>query len=337
MQLRLGANESNFGTSPLAKEAMAKAIEKIGWYGDPESYELREHLATTHGIRREDISVGAGADDLLGLCAKTFLEAGDCAVNSLGGYPTFSYVVQGVGGTLEYVLYNNDRPDLKGLAEAAHRKGAKLVYLANPDNPSGSWHSASAVMDLVGTLPPHCILVLDEAYSDFAPLDSLPPIDPTDERIVRIRTFSKAHGMAGARVGYAIATAETIAAFDKVRLHFAVNAVAQAGALASLRDPGFVIDVVREVEKGRTEYVEMAGAHGLSCLPSSTNFVSIDMGSADSARMTLQLLQQQGVFIRMPGAAPLNRCIRVTVGTADERRRFAEHLRSILAELPIRA
>jgi histidinol-phosphate aminotransferase len=234
LTLRLGANESVFGPSPLALEAMREAAAKVNWYGDPESYDLRTTLAERHGVGIENIVIGCGVDDLLELIVRTYLEPGQAAVTSLGGYPTFAYHVAGYGGKLERVPYRDDRNDLAGLAAAAHRSQARIVYLANPDNPSGSWVPAEEIGALVDALPEDCLLLLDEAYSDFAPADALPPVNVSDPHVIRARTFSKAHGMAGARIGYALATAETIAAFDKIRLHFGVNCVAQAGALAGL-------------------------------------------------------------------------------------------------------
>jgi len=326
MRLRLGANESNFGISPQAAEAMRKAVDRIGWYCDPENFELREELAKKHGVSRDNVVVCAGLDDVLSLCARAFLDPGDFAVNSLGGYPTFNYGVHGAGGKLEFVPYKEDRVDLGGITEAAHRVRAKLAFVANPDNPSGTWHESGPIHELAKNLSETCTLLLDEAYSDFAPSEAIPPIDASNPRIVRLRTFSKAHGLAGARVGYAIAAEETVQNINKIRMHFGVNLIAQAGALASLRDPNFVAGVVEEVARGRAEYESMAATLSLKTLPSATNFVAIDMGCFEDAKNTLDNLQERGVFIRMPGAPPLNRCIRVTVGTAGERKQLAEEL-----------
>ena len=331
--LRLGANESALGPSPRALDAMREAAARVSYYGDPESYDLRAALAAHHGVRMEHIVVGAGADDLLGLVVRTFLDRGEFAVMSLGGYPTFAYHVTGYGGGLERVPYRDDRNDLDGLADAARRVGARIVYLANPDNPSGTWHTAADIIAFRDRLPDGCLLLLDEAYADFAPSDALPPFDTSDARVVRVRTFSKAHGMAGARIGYAIATAETIHAFDRIRLHFGVNAVALAGALTSLRDQEFLCSVVTAVDEGRRDYIALAQEFGLPTLPSATNFVTIDVGGAERAQTLLSALAERGVFIRMPGAPPLNRCVRVTVGTPPERAAFAAIFREVWPQL----
>lgn len=329
LTLRLGANESAFGPSPLAVEAMREAAAHVNWYGDPESYDLRTALADRHGVGRENIVIGCGIDDLLELIVRSYLEPDQTAVTSLGGYPTFAYHVTGYGGRLERVPYRDDRNDLAGLAEAANRAQARIVYLANPDNPSGSWVTAEEIGALVDALPEDCLLLLDEAYSDFAPAEALPPLDVGDPRVIRARTFSKAHGMAGARIGYALATAEIIAAFDKIRLHFGVNRVAQAGALASLQDTDHLASVVTAVAEGRDEYAALAQEMGFTPLPSDTNFVTMDVGGVERARALVAALAERGVFIRMPGAPPLDRCIRVTIGTPEERAAYAEILRAV--------
>jgi histidinol-phosphate aminotransferase len=327
--LRLGANESNFGPSPKARAAMRAAAETISNYGDPESYELRTVLARQHGVTMANIVIGSGIDDLLELVVRAFLDRGETAVTSLGAYPTFNYHVAGFGGRLERIPYRDDRNDLEGLAAAARRTDARLVYLANPDNPTGSWHTARDLASFVDALPEGALLLLDEAYIEFAPGEALLPIDAGDPRLIRLRTFSKAHGMAGARIGYALATTETISEFDKIRLHFGINSLAQAGALASLQDGDNLASVVAAVAAGRRDYEALARELGLVPLPSATNFVTIDVGGPDRAKALVAALAARDVFIRMPGAPPLDRCVRVTVGTPNERMRFAETLRAV--------
>ncbi|MGE5333950.1 MAG: pyridoxal phosphate-dependent aminotransferase [Nitrososphaerota archaeon] len=333
-RLRLGANESTFGPSPQALAAMRAAAERISYYADPENYELHVALAAHHGVSPDEVAAGSGIDDLLGWVVRAYLGTGDVAVTSLGAYPTFNYHVTGFGGQLELVPYRDDRNDLEALAAAARQHRARLVFLANPDNPTGSWYAAGMVRAFLDALPEECLLLLDEAYCDFAPADELLPLDTRDPRIIRLRTFSKAYGMAGARIGYAITPAETISAFERIRLHFGVNLVAQEGALAALGDTSYLAQVVAEVARGREEYAALGHALGLTPLPSSTNFVSFDTGSPERAAALTTTLAAQGVFIRMPGAPPLNRCIRVTVGTPEERRAFAEILRAVLPALP---
>lgn len=334
IKIRIGANESAFGPSPKAVAAISEGAQRINWYCDPEGFALREALAKHHGVARGNIGLGAGADDLLGLIVRAVIEAGDPVVMSHGAYPTFAFHVAGFGGRFITPPYRDFKNDAGALGAAAAQHRARLVYLSNPDNPTGSWLGAEEQLAILAQLPRGAVLVLDEAYSDFAPRGSLPALDPEDERVVRIRTFSKAHGMAGARVGYAIASQGIVAAFDKIRHHFGVARLSQEAALASLGDQDFIAGVVQQVAEGRRDYAALAESLGLKALPSATNFVAIDMGEGERARKTLaRLLEEESVFLRMPGVAPLDRLIRVTVGTPPERQGFAAALTRILRPL----
>lgn len=316
---RVGANESAFGPSPLALEAMRHAAGQVHWYGDPENHDLRHALAAAHGVTPEEICVGAGIDGLLGLTVRMLASPGTPVVTSLGAYPTFTYHVAGVGARLETVPYRDDHEDPDALLDKAAAVDAPLVYVANPDNPMGSWWSADTVQAMIDRLPAGRVLALDEAYIDFAPDGTAPAIDPADPRVLRFRTFSKAYGMAGARVGYAIGHRALITGLNKIRNHFEVNRIAQAGALASLLDSAHVAGVIGAVGAGREAYGRLAGQLGFTALASAANFVAIDVGSGERARALLSALNALGVFIRMPGVPPLDRCIRISVGTPAER------------------
>ena len=331
LRLRLGANESLFGPSPRAVQAMRGALDRIQCYGDPESAVLRDELARIHAVTRDNVVVTSGIDDLLGLAVRAYIGPGAVAVTSLGAYPTFNFHVAGFGGELRRVPYRDDANDLSALADAVHEHGARVVYLANPDNPSGSWHDARALQAFIDRIPADVLLLLDEAYVEFAPAGTAPKVDAHDPRVLRMRTFSKAHGMAGARIGYGIGHTDAIAAFEKIRHHFGVNSVAQAGALASLADREHVESVVAAVAAGRAEYEGLARELGFPTIPSATNFVAIDVGGEKRARALLGALQERGVFVRMPGAPPLNRCIRVTVGPHEDRAEFARIFREVIS------
>lgn len=330
---RIGANESAFGISPRAARAIEAEIPRIAWYGDPENHDLRAALADHHGVSMDEICVGAGIDTLLGVVVRMTVSPGQPVVTSLGAYPTFNYQVAGYGGQLVTVPYVNDREDPDSVLDKAVETGAPLMYFANPDNPMGSWHDAGAVQRLIDGVPRGKLLVLDEAYVEFAPDGTVPPIDTGNPRVIRMRTFSKAHGMAGARIGYAIGHRDLITGLNKIRNHFEVNRLAQVGAMASLEDRDFIASVAAEVSRGRDEIAAMARQHGFTPLPSATNFVTIDVGGPERAKAMLESLGNEGVFIRMPGVAPLNRCIRVTVGTAADRAAFAEAFDRVVKQL----
>ncbi len=331
---RIGANESAFGMSPKALAALVEEAPRSAWYGDAQSWELRAALADHHGVAPDEILVGAGIDALLGNAVRMLAGPGDAVVSSRGAYPTFNYHVAGFGASLQAVPYCGDAEDPDAILAKMIETRAPLGYFANPDNPMGSWYGAETVQRLIEGIPDGAVLVLDEAYIEFAPDGTAPPINPADPRVLRMRTFSKAHGMAGLRIGYTIAHRDLITGLNKVRNHFEVNRLAQRAALASLQDPDFVRDVVAEVARGRVEYAQLADKLGLTALPSATNFVAIDMGGdGDRARAALKVLDGAGVFVRMPGVAPLDRCIRVTVGTAQDRAVFAERFERVVQTL----
>ena len=332
---RIGANESASGMSPLAIRALAAAVggRACALYGDPENRALRERLADGLGVGLESVVVGPGIDSLLGTVVRMFLAPGEVAVSSLGAYPTFDYHVAGHGGRLERVAYRADaRVDVEALAAAARGAGARLVYLSSPDNPTGTQTPARALADLADRLPDGCLLVLDEAYLDYPGPASAPPIDASDDRVLRLRTFSKAWGMAGLRVGYAVGHPDAIAGFDKVRDHFGVNRLAQVAALASVGDEGFLERVRAEVAAGRERIVSLAARHGLDHVASVTNFVAVDLGDAGRAQRALEALHARGVFVRKPMAAPLDRHVRIGVGTAEEMVRLEAVFGDALAE-----
>ena len=330
---RLGANESGFGPSPAALAAMRDAAADAWMYGDPECFELRAALASRHGVPMASVVVGGGIDGLLGDLVRLVVAPGDPVVTSAGAYPTFAYHVAGHGGRLHAVPYAGDHEDAGALAARAAETGARLVYLANPDNPMGSWHDAAAIGRLLDRLPSGALLALDEAYADTAPEGAVPPLDPGDARVIRLRTFSKAHGLAGLRIGYALGHPELVAAFDRVRLHFGVSRVAQAAALASLGDEAHLAATVARIAEAREGIAAIARACGLAPLPSAANFVAVDCGGDGAlARRVLDGLAARGVFVRMPGVAPLDRCIRVSCGRAEDLDRLAAALPEALAD-----
>ncbi|MGF1650518.1 MAG: pyridoxal phosphate-dependent aminotransferase [Hyphomicrobiaceae bacterium] len=315
---RLGANESVFGPSPRAVEAMTRAARDVWMYGDPELHDLRHDLSAHHGVHPEEIVVGGGIDGLLGLACRLVVEPGLGVVTSLGAYPTFNYHVAGFGGVLTRVPYVHDREDLDGLAAAVIATDARLVYVANPDNPMGSWWPAEAVTEFLDRVPPTTLICLDEAYADTAPAEALPQIDTSRPNLLRLRTFSKAYGLAGLRVGYGIGARHLVQSFNKIRNHFGVGRIAQEGARAALADQAHLAATVERIGQARAKITAIARANGLSALPSATNFVAIDCGADGAfAKAVLEALAEDGVFVRMPGVAPLDRCIRVSVGTPE--------------------
>ncbi len=316
---RIGANESVFGPSPKAIAAMTKAASEIWQYADSTNFALKTALADSLGAGFEHVVIGGGIDGLLGELVRLMIEPGDAVVTSAGAYPTFNYHVVGFGGVLHSVPFNNDHEDIDALLAKAAEVDAKLIYLANPDNPMGSWHSGDRIKAALDRIPDGSVLCLDEAYIEFAPDGTAPDIALDDPRVIRFRTFSKAYGMAGARVGYGFGAPDLIRSFDKIRNHFGMNRAAQDGALAALQDQDWLNHVKSEVADSKARIAEIARANGLIPLPSATNFVTIDCGGDGAfAAALVQALGELGVFIRMPFQAPQNRCIRISAGTQND-------------------
>lgn len=313
---RIGANESVFGPSPKAVEAMRKAAPEAWMYCDPNMHDLRMAIADHNGVDPASIVIGEGIDGLFGNTVRLFVERGDKVVTSLGAYPTFNYHVSGFGGTLITTPYVDDHEDPDSLVTTAHEHRPKLVFLANPDNPMGTWHSADTITAMIEALPDGTLLCLDEAYIEFAPEGTAPAWNTDDRRVIRFRTFSKAHGMAGMRIAYAITHPDTALAFDRIRNHFGVNRVAQEAAIAALSDREHLAGVIRDVAAARERITRIAADNGLTALPSATNFVAVDCGrDGEYARKVLQELIARDIFVRMPGVPPQDRCIRIGAGT----------------------
>lgn len=328
--LRLGSNESPFGPSPNAIAAIQAEAAHGARYGDPSCALLRAAIAARHGVPPECVTVGAGIDDLLGWIVRAYVPAGGATVAGLGSFPTFEMHALGYGTHLVRVPYRSDgRLDLAGFAAAAERLGGALVFFPNPDNPSGTAYSWPEVLDFLDALPEGTLVIHDEAYGEFLPPERRFPRGAIDPRTIRLRTFSKEFGLAGLRVGYALGTPEAIAALDAVRLLYGVSRPAQAAALAALADEAFVESVIAAVAAGRAEYDALGTELGWPTLPSTTNFVLFDFGTPDAARRAVAGLLERGIHVRKPSQPPLDRYVRISVGSPSDRAELAVALRAL--------
>ena len=322
---RLGANESSFGPSPKVKQVIADSTADVFKYGDPDAFDLKKELEKHLKVPSENIIVGEGIDGLMGILCRLMLEQGDIVVTSNGAYPTFNYQVKGAGGRLKTVPYLADYEDPDALIEKARQHKAKMIYNANPDNPMGTHHSAETIQRMIDSVPKESLLVLDEAYIELAPDGVAPKLDISNKNIIRLRTFSKAYGLAGARVGYAIGHTDLVKSFDKIRNHFGVNTIGQKAALAALKDQEYVSKVKVSIEQGRERINQIAIENGLNTISSSTNFVAIDCGvDGDFTRKVLSELVRMGIFVRMAFVPPQDRCLRVSVGIPEDIEHFAK-------------
>ncbi|WFF41008.1 aminotransferase class I/II-fold pyridoxal phosphate-dependent enzyme [Salinicola endophyticus] len=295
-------------------------------YGDAEAWSLRTCLGQALDLPRDALLVDAGADSLMALTLRALCDSGPCdsgpcqtgspVITSAGTYPTWSYFVRGHGCREIEVDYASATghlaPDLDALAAAAVREGARVVYLANPDNPSGHLHRDADVLALRDALPDDCTLVLDEAYHDFRDDAWAPAASAVWPGVIRLRTFSKAHGLAGLRVGYAIAPPETLAVMMKVRIHYAVSSLALAAAETLLTNPEETRAHVAAVIQRREALSSWLAAQGAEVLPSATNFVAVRLDSAERAAAVHRRLLDEGTLIHRPAHPALGHLLRIS-------------------------
>jgi histidinol-phosphate aminotransferase len=238
------------------------------------------------------------------------------------------------GGIVRAVPMHDFREDVPTLIETAKATSAPLIYVSNPNSPMGTWWTAAEIEAFVSALPPQTLLVLDEAYCETAPEGTVPAIDVSNPQVVRYRTFSKAYGLAGARIGYAIGERSTIEAFEKVRNHYGINRVGQLGARAALLDQDYLRQAVSRISAARDRIAAIAVKNGLKPLASAASFVAIDCGGDGAfATRVLQGLLERDVFVRKPVAKGLDQFIRASCGRDEDLDIFADALADVLARV----
>ena len=333
--IKLDSNENPFGPSPRAIEAMQSALAAANSYPDDDCGELRCKLAAHHNVPAEQVLVTAGSTAMLGLLCQTMLAPGLNAVTSERSFVLYAMAVHAVGAKLIEAPMREDGFDLEAIL-AVIDENTRLVFLANPNNPTGTVVEAAAVDKFIGELPGHVVLVLDEAYYDFAAhfamrrkveySRSLEYLRP-GANIVVLRTFSKAHGLAGLRVGYGLGAAELLAYCARMRETFSVSSVAQAAAVAALDDRNHVERVVANNAEQSEELGVGLSKLGYRVVPTAANFLYCDVGE-DALRFAGRL-RDLGVSVRPLGAWGAPNCVRVSIGTPEQNRIFLEAARKV--------
>ncbi|MGA7399408.1 MAG: histidinol-phosphate transaminase [Candidatus Sulfotelmatobacter sp.] len=326
--IKLDSNESPFGPSASALNAMRRALNTANFYPDDDCSQLRTKLAAHHELPAEQVLVTAGSTALLGLLCQTLLTPGLNAVTSERSFIVYSLAVQAAGGHLIEAPMRDDSFDLEAILSRIDAD-TRLVFLANPNNPTGTMLEAAVVDRFLAQVPGHVVVVLDEAYYEFAMhFAALRRITYSNSlecvrkgaSVVVLRTFSKAHGLAGLRVGYGLGPAELLGYCAHMRNTFSVSSVGQAAALAALEDDSHI---QRVVESNAIQSRDLS--HGLSALgyrvvPTAANFLFCDLGE-DAAAYADRLLDE-GVSVRPLGPWGAPNCIRVTIGTGEQNQAF---------------
>ncbi|HJW68030.1 MAG TPA: histidinol-phosphate transaminase [Candidatus Binatia bacterium] len=331
--IKLASNENPLGPSPRALAAVAAALSGMHLYPDGSAFYLRRRLAERHRVSPDDILVGNGSNEIIELIVRTFLRPRDEAVMADQAFVIYRMVVQAVAATPRVIPLRNFTHDLEAMAEAVTPR-TRLVFLANPNNPTGTIFRRREWKAFLRALPPRqLIVVADDAYADYVEDPEYP--DTVAERgdgsvpVVTLRTFSKLYGLAGLRIGYAVAPGAVIEAMQRIRQPFNVNALALVGALAALDDQEHVRRTLEVNHQGMRMLSTAFDRLGLPFVPSAANFILVRVGQGLTV---YERLLQRGVIVRPMDGYGLPEYLRVTIGLPEENRRFIEALESVLRE-----
>jgi histidinol-phosphate aminotransferase len=335
--VKLASNENPFGPSPLAIEAIQRAASEVNWYPDADSSELRQAIADRHQVSFDHVLITAGSSSLLYVLGRSILAPGLNAITSECSFISYPLVTQAAGATLVKVPMKNYAYDLEGIL-AAIDENTRLIFFANPNNPTGTCLSAQDVDRFLDRVPPHVIVVLDEAYADFAEYfarqrggDYTHSVQHVlaGKNVVVLRTFSKAQGLAGLRLGYGIAHPDLIQYLARVKVVFSVSTIAEAAGVAAVRDETHIQKTLRNNAEGAQYLTACLCELGLQALPTWANFLYVDVGE-DCLALARRLLSE-GVIIRPLAGWGAKTAIRVTIGKPEENQRFIAAMKKLVS------
>ena len=329
--VKLASNENPLGISPKAQMAIDEAIHAIARYPDGNSFELRKCVSEKFGVAHNQIVFGNGSNDILELAARAFLHAGCEAIYSQHAFAVYPLVTQAVGATGVVVKAENYAHDLDGFLQAITSK-TRLIFIANPNNPTGTLIAKDVLKAFLKQVPTHILVVLDEAYNEYLSVvhksEAIGWLSAFDNLIIS-RTFSKAYGLAGLRIGFGLMHANVADMLNRVRQPFNVNSIAQAAAVASLQDDDFVARSYALNQAGMVQLTQGFKQLRLAYIESYANFVSFKV--ANAANVNQQLLQN-GVIVRPIANYEMPEYLRVSIGLFSENARFLAVLEKILGK-----
>ena len=330
--IKLASNENPLPPSDRVQKAILATLNHLNRYPDGSGFYLRQALAKKHGVSPDHVVLGNGSNELIELLVRTFLRPGDEAVVPHPSFVVYPMIVQAAGGVRVMVMLKEHRLDLEAMARAITPM-TKVVFIANPNNPTATIVTADEVERFMTRVPERTIVVFDEAYIEFALGPDFPDTlnyVKQGRKVAVLRTFSKATSLAGLRVGYGVAEADAVALMNRIRQPFNVNSLAQAGALAALEDESHVLECVRMIEAGRHFLYDEFKTLGVQYVPSRANFILVDVGR--SAADIYQKLLHEGVIVRPMTPFGMETALRITVGTPEENRKLVRALRTVLGK-----
>jgi len=330
--IKLASNENPLSPSDRVQQAIIAALPYLNRYPDGSGYYLRQALAKKHDVNADQVILGNGSNELIELIVRSFLKSGDEAVVPHPSFVVYPMIVQAAGGIRVMVMLKDHRLDLEAMARAITPM-TKIVFIANPNNPTATIVTKDEVAHFMSRLPERTIVVFDEAYLEFAQGPDLPDTleyVKQGRKVVTLRTFSKAASLAGLRIGYGIADADCVALMNRIRQPFNVNALGQVAALAALDDEAHTLECVRMIEAGRHYLYDEFNGLGVRYVPSRANFILVDVGR--SASDIYQRLLKEGVIVRPMTPFGMESALRISVGTPQENRRLVKALRTVLGK-----
>lgn len=328
--IKLASNENPFGSSPRAVSAIKKCLSGINRYPDSQGFYLKKRLAKYFSLDADNFILGNGSDELIDVVIKTFVEPDENIITADTTFLEYEIIAQVNDRKIKKAPLRYFKYDLGAMLKLVDKK-TKLIFIANPNNPTGTYVTKYEVADFLNALPETVVVVFDEAYDAFIDVDDYPDSLSylrRKKKVIILKTFSKAYGLAGLRVGYAIAEGELISYMERVRQPFNVNILAQAGALAALDDKEFLNKTRRLVLEGKDFVYQELSKMGLGFLPSVANFILVDTGK--DCLEVFKAMLKFGVIVREMKQYGLKDFIRVTIGTQKENERFIRVLRKVL-------
>ncbi len=328
--VKLASNENPLGPSPKAIEAIKAQLDELTRYPDGNGYMLKSKLAERYGVSVEQVTLGNGSNDILELVARAYLAPGLNAVFSEHAFAVYPIATQAVGAQAKPVPARQWGHDLDAML-AAIDDNTRVVFIANPNNPTGTWFGSDALVRFLSGVPEQVLVVLDEAYIEYAEDGELPDglsFLGAHPNLLVSRTFSKAYGLAALRVGYAISSPVIADVLNRVRQPFNVNSLALAAACAALDDQAYLIESRACNSAGMRQLEAEFKAMGLDWIPSRANFIAVDFGR-DAASINQSLLRD-GVIVRPVASYGMPTFLRVSIGTEAENARFLEALHKAL-------
>lgn len=332
--IKLASNENPLGMPESAKQAMLEAIANLGRYPDANGFDLKQAITAKYDVPQDWITLGNGSNDILELAAHALVEPGQAVIYSEYSFAVYALATQAVGGRAIVVPAKNFGHDLDAIAEAI-TGDTRLIFIANPNNPTGTFLPAADIAAFLKKVPSHVVVVLDEAYNEYlAPelqYDSIAWVRQYPNLLVS-RTLSKAYGLAGLRVGFGVAQPALTDLLNRIRQPFNVNSMAQAAAIAALNDSAFLQKSAKLNAAGYLQLTNGFNALGLEYVPSYGNFVLVRVGNDDGAgaRINLALLKQ-GVIVRPVGNYGLPQWLRISIGLPEENAVFLEVLKKVIS------